>query len=97
MNEVRGSFPKIFKRLILPVKYIENTNLGGWSRVSITVMDDQDLKALSVTAKVEQNQEKIVEIIVDSKLFDLVSQSDFPLPEFFTIHYTSAQDPILHI
>jgi hypothetical protein len=48
--------------LIVPLKFIEKVNLGGWSRVSITVKDEEDLKALeneSVRDKVEENQEEI--------------------------------------
>jgi len=67
--------------LIVPIKFIEKVNLGGWKRVSITVRDEEDLKALeneSVKKKVEKNMEEkevssgswesigIVEIIVDS-------------------------------
>ena len=67
--------------MIVPLKFIEKVNLGGWKRVSITVRDEEDLKALeneSVKKKVEKNMEEIevrtgswesigiVEIIVDS-------------------------------
>ena len=48
--------------MIVPLKFIEKVNLGGWSRVSITVKDEEDLKALeneSVRDKVEENQEEI--------------------------------------
>ena len=116
IKKVRECFPQIVKNLIVPIKFIEKANLGGWKRVSISVMDEEDLKALeneSVKQKIEENQEEIevktgywesigiVEIIVDSQLFDKVkileAQSDFPLPEYLTIRYTNAQEPILHI
>lgn len=45
--------------MIVPIKFIEKVNLGGWKRVSITVMDEEDLKALeneSVKQKIEENQ-----------------------------------------
>jgi hypothetical protein len=76
------------------------------------VKDEEDLKELdneSVRQKIEDNMEEIevrtgcwesmgiVEIIVDSKLFDYVSLRDFPLPEYLSIRYTSAQKNTLHI